>query len=187
MHLKVKEGGYHLPAKEDLDNIYSSLIEVHGNRLYKLCLKLTYSREDADDLFSETMLKIFEQPDKLKREHPERLLFTMAIYLFKSSQRKYARRMRLVPVIPLDGNEIKAKTNIQDEVIRDDTHKRLNELINGLPEKFKIPLIFFYTLEMRVSEIAQTLEIPAGTVMSRLKRGRERLKKKLMEMGYDEK
>ena len=176
-----------MPAKEDLDEIYSSLIEAHGDRLYKLCLKLTYSREDADDLFSETILKIFEQPEKLNREHPERLLFTTAGYLFKSMQRKYARRLRLVPVVPLDGHQVRDGTDIHDEVVKDDVHKRLNDLINGLPEKFKIPLIFYYTLEMSVSEIALTLKIPDGTVMSRLKRGRERLKKKLMEMGYDEK
>ena len=176
-----------MPAKEDLDGIYSSLIETHGDQLYKLCLKLTYSREDADDLFSETILKIFEQPEKLNREHPERLLFTTAGYLFKSMQRKYARRLRLVPVVPLDGHQVRDETNIHDEIIKKDVNKRLNDLIDGLPEKFKMPLIFYYTLEMSVSEIALTLKIPDGTVMSRLKRGRERLKKKLMEMGYDEK
>jgi len=182
-----KKGGYLLPAKEDLDDIYSSLIEAHGDRLYKLCLKLTFSREDADDLFSETILKIFEQPEKLKREYPERLLFTTASYLFKSMQRKYARRLRLVPTVPLGEYQIRDKINIHDEVVKDDIHKRLNDLVDGLPEKFKMPLIFYYTLEMSVSEIARTLKIPDGTVMSRLKRGRERLKKKLMEMGYDEK
>jgi len=176
-----------LPAKENLDDIYHSLIEVHGDRLYKLCLKLTYSREDADDLFSETILKVFEQPEKLKREHPERLLFTMASFLFKSSQRKYARRLRLVPVVPLDGIGVGDVSNVHAEVVKRDVHARLNELISGLPEKFKLPLIFYYTLEMSVGEIAETLQIPNGTVMSRLKRGRERLKKKLMELGYDEK
>jgi len=176
-----------LPANEDLDEIYSSLIAAHGDRLYKLCLKLTYSKEDADDLFSETILKIFEQPEKLKREHPERLLFTTASYLFKSMQRKYARRLRLVPVVPLDGQQVRDETNIHDAVVKDDVHRRLNDLINELPEKFKLPLILYYTLEMSVSEIAKTLKIPEGTVMSRLKRGRERLKKKLMELGYDEK
>ena len=174
--------------KESLDDIYSSLIEAHGNNLYKFCLKLAYSREDADDLFSEVILKVFEYPSKiLEKEHPERLLFTTASYLFKSSQRKYARRMRLVPVVPIENNHIKDDVNIQDEVIKADIHKMLNHLINGLPEKFKIPLIFYYTLEMNVSEIAQTLKIPNGTVMSRLKRGRERVKKELMEAGYDEK
>ena len=172
--------------KEDLNNLYNLLIESYGDRLYKLCLKLTYSKEDADDLFSETILKVFERPEKLEREHPERLLFTTAGYLFKSSQRKYARRLRLVPTIPLEGDQVKDTTNVQDQIIEDDIHRTLKGLINLLPEKFKIVLIFYYTLEMSVNEIALTLKIPNGTVMSRLKRGRERLKKELKEVGYDE-
>jgi len=176
-----------LPAKEDSDHMYTLLIQTHGDRLYKLCLKLTYSKADAEDLFSETILKVFEQPEKLKRDHPERLLFTTAGFLFKSSQRKYARRLRLAPVIPLEDNQIKDETSIQDDLIKGETHQKLNELIELLPEKFKMPLIFYYTLEMSVNDIALMLKIPNGTVMSRLKRGRERLKKELIKVGYNEK
>lgn len=183
---EIKEGGFGLPAKGNLDDVYYALIEAHGDRLYKLCLKLTYSKTDADDLFSETILKIFEQPEKLKREHPERLLFTTASYLFKSLQRKYARRLRLVPLVPLDGHDARDATSIQDEVVKRDVHQQLNGFVDKLPDKFKLPLIFYYTLEMSVHEIAVLLKVPEGTVMSRLKRGRERLKKKLMEAGYNE-
>ena len=176
-----------MPAKENLGNIYTSLIENYGDRLYKFCLKLTYSKADADDLFSETILKVLEKPEKvLEMKYPERLLFRMAGYLFKNSQRKYARRMRLAPVVPLEENIIRDRTNVDDEVIQDTVNKMLNKLIDELPEKFRMPLIFYYTLEMSISEIAKTLEIPAGTVMSRLKRGRDKLKKELMEAGYNE-
>ena len=176
-----------MPVHNNLDDIYTSLIENHGDGLYKFCLKLTYSKADADDLFSETILKVLQKPDKiLKTEYPERLLLRMASYLFKSSQRKYARRRRLVPVVPLD-EKVVDTVDVQTAVISNDVWQKLNELVDELPEKFRLPLIFYYTLEMSVSEIAKTLKIPDGTVMSRLKRGRERLKNKLMEAGYDEK
>lgn len=173
-----------MSTNETLGDLYTSLIEIHGNRLYKLCLKLTYSKADADDLFSEVFLKVFERPEKLKTDHPERILFRTAGYLFKDAQRKYARRMRLVPTIPLEQMEVQDGCDIQEEVVQADVHQTLNELIKDLPENFKLPLVLYYTLEMKVSEVAKTLDLPEGTVMSRLKRGRERLKKQLTEMGY---
>jgi len=179
-----------LPAKKDLNHIYTSLIEDYGNRLYRLCLKLTYSKVDADDLFSETLLKVFEQPSKiLESDYPERFLFSTASYLFQSKKRKYARRMRLVPVVPLsDENRerIKDDKDVIEKILQDEMYRALNYFIEGLPEKFKLPLVFYYTMEMSVTEISLTLNVPSGTVMSRLKRGRERLKKQLMEAGYDE-
>ena len=173
-----------MSTNETLGDVYTSLIEIHGNRLYKLCLKLTYSKADADDLFSETILKVFERPEKLKTDHPERILFRTAGYLFKDSQRKYARRMRLVPTVPLEQMEVRDGCDVGEMVVQEEVHQRLNELIQALPEMFKLPLVLYYTLEMKVSDVAKTLDLPEGTVMSRLKRGRERLKKQLTEMGY---
>ena len=179
-----------MPANKELNEIYYSLIEVYGTRLYKLCLKLTYSQADAEDLFSETILKIFEEPNKiLSAKSRERFLFKTASYLFLSKKRLYARRKRLVPEVPLlasDSNVVEDPNNVTDQLIKKETYDTLNRLIEQLPEKFRVVLIFYYTMELRVDEISKILNIPMGTVMSRLKRGREKLKKALDEAGYDE-
>lgn len=179
-----------MPARKEIHDIYHSLIEVHGNRLYRLCLKLTYSVADAEDLFSETILKVFEKPDKiLSSPSGERFLFQTASYLFLDKKRLYARRRRLVPVVPLsesEGDVVADSKDVSHELIKRETHDLLHRLIEELPEKFKVVLVFYYTMELSVNEIAEILRVPNGTVMSRLKRGREKLKKALMEAGYDE-
>ena len=57
--------------------------------------------------------------------------------------------------------------------------------MEALPEKFKIPVILYYTIEMNVSDIALTLKLPAGTVKSRLFKARKLIKKGLGEVQYE--
>jgi len=57
--------------------------------------------------------------------------------------------------------------------------------VEALPEKFKIPVILYYTIEMNVSDIALTLKLPAGTVKSRLFKARKLIKKGLGEVQYE--
>ena len=55
------------------------------------------------------------------------------------------------------------------------------EALWEIEELFRTPLVLFYLKEYSYQEIAETLDIPAGTVMSRLSRGKEQLRKRLGE------
>jgi len=163
-------------------DMYTKLTDKYGDSLYKFCRSLTYSKEDADDLFQETFLKIFQQPLKIKEsETPKSFLFSTALYIWKSWKRKYARRNRIASVEPLDetNSNIASQNNIEDDFIADEEIQTVRKLVETLPEKFRIPIILYYTMEMDVSEIAVTLKIPDGTVKSRLFTAR-----KIIEKGF---
>lgn len=165
--------------------IFVDLVDEYGEAVYKFCRSLTYSKEDADDLFQETFLKTLEQLPKISNlDNPQSFLFSTALYLWKSLQRKYARRKRLAPVEPL-GEAVTSGVNMEDSIVAQEDIHAVRELVDSLPEKFKIPIILYYTIEMSVSDIALTLEIPDGTVKSRLYTARKLIEEGLVKSGYE--
>jgi len=169
--------------QETHNNISSAeLVDTYGDAVYMFCRSLTYSKDDADDLYQETFLKAIEQPSKL-RGNPKSFLFSTALYLWKSWKRKYARRNRLVPIIPLDETTV-SEINIEESFMQKENLRTVRKLVEALPEKFKIPLILFYTMELSVLDISDILKLPVGTVKSRLHKARKLIEKGLVKDGY---
>lgn len=164
---------------------FSDLVDEYGDPLYRFCRSLTYSREDAEDLFQETFSKAFELLPKLAAaESTQGFLFSTALYIWKGWRRKYARRKRLAPMEPLEENLVSSEET-EKEIVEQEQRRIVGGLVDTLPSKFKIPLILYYTVEMSVSEIASVLKIPAGTVKSRLFKARKLIKKGLEAIHYD--
>jgi len=165
---------------------FKDLVDSYNESIYRFCCRLTYSKEDAEDLFQDTFLKVFEQLPKVNvSNNPKNFLFSTALYLWKSKKRMYARRIRLAPVQPLD-DEIVSEFNTENSIIAQEEIRVVRELVETLPEKIKIPTILYYTAEMSVQDIASTLAIPAGTVKSRLFKARTLIEKGLIENGHGE-
>ena len=161
--------------------MYADLVDEYSGPVYKFCRSLTYSKEDAEDLFQETFLSAFEQLPKLSdSDNPQGFLFSTSLYIWKSWKRKYARRKRLAPALPLD-ETVASSVNMEDSFMAQEETRIVRELVETLPEKFKIPIILYYTIEMSVSDIALTLKLPAGTVKSRLFKARKLVEKGLVD------
>lgn len=159
---------------------FAVLVEEHGDSVYRFCRSLTYSKADADDLFQETFLRTFERLSRISvSDNPQRFLFSTAFYTWKSWKRKYARRKRLASAQPPDAPAV--RDNMEEGLIVREEIKTVRELVETLPDKFKIPVILYYAAEMSVPDIALSLDIPVGTVKSRLFKAR-----KLIEKGLNE-
>jgi len=164
------------------------LVDNHKDAIWRFCRRLTYSKEDAEDLFQDTFIKAFEQIHKLSTaDNPQSFLFSTALYLWKSKQRKYARRNRLVPTEPIsDAIEIASSFNTEDSILAKEDIQAVRHLVHALPEKFKIPIILHYSVELSLADISSTLNIPVGTVKSRLHKARSIIEKGLVSAGYGE-
>lgn len=169
------------PEKEIIHNRYADLADLHSEPLYRFCRKLAYSKEDADDLFQDTLLKALE-----KGTDADSMLFTTAIYLWKSQKRKFARRSRIAQIVPLDdSNAVPETESAEDSIIKREILGAARELVDALPEKFRIPVILYYTAELSVADIAAAMKIPEGTVKSRMHKARKQIEKGLIEFGYE--
>ena len=166
-------------------NEFINLVDEYSDSIYKFCRSLTYSQEDAEDLFQETFLKAYEQLPKLNASgNPKGFLFTTALYIWKSWKRKYARRKRLAPMETLDENSV-STTDMEDNFMVQEEVRIVRELVESLPDKYKVLLILYYTVDMSVADIAAVLKLPQGTVKSRLFKGRELVEKGLVELHYE--
>jgi len=164
---------------------FKDLVDSYNEPIYRFCCKLTYSKEDAEDLFQETFLKAFEQLPKINASlNPKSFLFSTALYLWKSRKRTYARRNRIAPIQALDAEQV-SDSNMEERIMAKEEIRAVRDLVETLPDKFKIPTILFYTAEMNVQDIALTLKIPVGTVKSRLFKARKLIEEGLVQNGYE--
>jgi len=162
------------------------LVDDYGEQIFRFCLRLTYSKEDAEDLFQETFMKAFEQLSKVNASgNPKSFLFSTVLYLSKSKKRTYARRNRIAPIQYLD-DEIVSDIDIEHSIMAKEDAQLVREIVHALPEKYKIPIMLYYSADMNLQDIAATLKLPIGTVKNRLYRARKAVEEGLVKIGYGE-
>ena len=167
---------------KDKNKNENDLANQYAQPLYKFCRSLAYSKEEADDLFQETFLHALERPGKIKTS-PLGFLMSTAHFIFKSWQRKHARRQRIAPTGLLD-TQVPSPQDIPTDLEAAEDVRLTRRLINDLDEKYRMPIILHYSAHMSLAEIATFLDIPLGTVKSRLHTGRKQIEKGLIHHGY---
>ena len=163
-------------------------VDRFGTDIYRFCLKMCTDRQDAEDLYQQTFLKAMEKEWTLDwGQNPRALFFSLAHYIWKSSKRKSAMRASIAPCSNLEEeqtNLLRAEGSPEEDYLREELFFEVNRLIEALPEKIRVPITLYYLFELPIEEIAQILEKPAGTIKSRLFKGRKIIKKGLEESGY---
>src|SRR5262245_5384739 len=158
-----------------------ALIDAHYEALYRYAYRLTGSSADAEDLTQEAFNKALARLAQLREpDRAKAWLFRILRNLYLHKVRD-ERRHRIVPldaVGDLPGRE-------SDEPPEIDVAK-LQLALDELEEGFRTPLILFYFEEFSYRDIAEQMELPIGTVMSRLARAKAYLRAKLVPNGSEE-
>jgi len=165
---------------------------VHLDVLYRVALRLTGNPSDADDLVQETMLKAYRAWDQYEQgTNAKAWLLTILRHAFIN---EYRRRTRHPETVDIDAIEPFAVfSEVQDEDPQGAFFDRIVDdevlrAIDQLPEAFRETLVLSDVEGLSYQEIAGILEVPIGTVKSRLFRARQLLQGKLyeyaVEMGY---
>lgn len=164
---------------------------AHLDALYAFAFRLARSRDDAEDLVGDTMLRAFDRWDQYRLGTNMRAwLFTILYHVFVSRKRRVDAREVHVPD-DADGwspfeavGDVDPEGNFYDSFVDEEVLRA----IDAIPEEYRTAVILSDLHELRYAEIAGVLGIPEGTVKSRLFRGRRMLQKKLVdyavEMGY---
>ena len=160
------------PAAMDI----AQLVAEHHPTVYRYAYRLTGSVPDAEDLTQQVFLTAHQRLGQLRREASARswLLTILRNYFLKSCQKR-----RPIPAenLQLDMNTIPAV--LPDEL--DIDRERLQRALDELPPKYRLVLVMFYFEDCSYREIAERLELPMGTVMSRLARAKGHLRAKLFQ------
>jgi RNA polymerase sigma-70 factor (ECF subfamily) len=151
-----------------------AIVLAHHQDVYRYAFRLAGNQQDAEDLTQQTFLVAQQRLEQLRQ--PERLvcwLFAILRSCFLKSDRK--RRPINAAGIELD---IEA---VPDDVTESEIDSQLLQLaIDELPEESRLAVVMFYFEDCSYKEIAAQLGVPLGTVMSRLARAKERLRKRLV-------
>ncbi|KWX73043.1 hypothetical protein AMQ84_24410 [Paenibacillus riograndensis] len=170
--------GYRTGRREMLE----LLVERYKDDLYRFCRHLTLNALEAEDLFQEVWVRVIR---KLDRYDPERSfkawLFQVTLNMYRDSYRKWKKLYeRLtgeascrVPLLELrDGAPL-----TEEQILRNERYARLEEGLCKLPKRYLGPLVLYYYEEFSYEEIGKMLDIPIGTVKSRLNQGKKLLQK----------
>jgi RNA polymerase sigma-70 factor (ECF subfamily) len=158
-----------------------ALIDAHYEVLYRYAYRLSGSASDAEDLTQEAFSKAMVRLDQLRE--PERakawlLRILRNLYLHKVRDDKRHRVVPLDAVGDLPSREADPPPSIDPN--------RLQQALNELDEGFRTPVILFYFEEFSYRDIAEQMDLPIGTVMSRLARAKAYLRAKLGSSGAEE-
>lgn len=144
--------------------------------LYRIAKWLLGSREQAEDLVQETLLAGMRSFHRFEKGTNCRAWLIKIMYHTLSKRRRSENRLRLVS----DSEEQIAKTVAFDPPTSENlTEQEVLEALGRLPQQFQVVVILSDVEDMTYKEIAETLSIPTGTVMSRLHRGRTLLRAEL--------
>ena len=152
------------------------LVDEHYVALYRYAYRLTGSAADAEDLTQEafcTAQLTFSQLRKPDRAKP---------WLFAILRNSFLKRIRdEKPCVSLDG--VGDLPEALPESLPDIDPEQLQKALNELPEVYRTPIILYYFEDFGYREIAEQMDLPIGTVMSRLARAKGYLRTRLVSGG----
>ena len=172
-------------------DVLERLIEKHGDDIYRFCYHLTDNRDEADDLYQDTLLKAYEVRSRIKNPEDDSLLekernycLGIAVRLYKNAYRKKTKQV----TESLDdeqkefGERLAAEELTEDIVEKREMQQKIRKSIQALPLKQRSVIYLFYFSELSIREISSLLRIPSGTVKSRLNAAKKALKEELEGM-----
>lgn len=166
------------------------LADQYGSLLYSFCLRLTGHRENGEDLCQQAFLKAVELRERIDvQRSPKSFLFALAVGIWKNEKRKLWRRQSIFPMAYPAAEEIIQKAvsreqQPEEQILQQALCCQVSQTVQGLKEKYRLPVLMHYTAGFSIEEIGKILKIPPGTVKSRLYYARKIIKKELEAKGY---
>lgn len=160
----------HIPGPSlDLEE----LVEQYAGLLFGLARRLSGCPTDAEDLVQQTFLAAHAHGDQLRDTTKVRAWLCT---ILRNEFLKLVRSRRRTSTISLDAlgeptSPEHSNTEIDGEAIL--------LALDSLPEEFRVPIVLYFFEEMSYREIGESLDLPIGTVMSRLSRAKTRLRDRL--------
>jgi len=155
---------------------FEQLVDAHYQALYRFGLSLARSPDKAADLVQETFCIWAAKGHQLNdRSKAKTWLFTTLHREFLSQRRRASK----FSDEPIDEESAAAIESPDGDAERQMDGHRALELLGMLDETYRAPLALFYLQQHSYKEIAEILDVPIGTVMSRLSRGKEMLRKRM--------
>lgn len=161
---------------------WEEVAREHGQFLYLVAYRLTRNPDDARDVVQEALLRIRRGLETYQPGSLEGWLSRIVTNVFLDEMRRRSRRpTRALPdepdlVLPPSGAADELSNLLSGE---------LESALADLPEEFRVPVVLCDVADRSYEEIASILDVPVGTVRSRIHRGRKLLRTRLEAAGFE--
>lgn len=154
------------------------LMRSYGNDVLQTAYSYVKDVHIAEDLFQEVFIKVYKMIGTFRGESS---IKTWILRIAANTCKDYLKSAYSRKVVPMMEFAEEAITSEDDyeEVESEDTAQAVKNAVMQLPENHREVVMMVYYQEMSLDEAATVLEVPVGTVKSRLARAREKLKEKL--------
>ena len=163
-------------------NAYNELVKRYKDRLFNFVLRYFNNAEQAEDVVQDTLIKLYTHASYYKNIAKfSTWIFTIAKNNALTELRKNKRKQTDSlwtedgKVIDINSKEESLESKVQNEIAIDQLDKFLDEI----PENFRMAVVLRDFQELSYEEISTILEIPIGTIKSRINRGRIQLAQKM--------
>jgi RNA polymerase sigma-70 factor, ECF subfamily len=166
----------------------------YAPQLYSAALRMTRNKSDAEDLVQETYLRAYRGFHTYTEGTNLRAwLFRILTNTFINSYRAKQRRVQETDVEDIDDLYLYKGIRTSDAIARSAedslfemfTDGEVKDALEALPEIFRIPVLLADVEGFSYQEIADIMDVPIGTVMSRLHRGRKAMHKRLWDFAVE--
>lgn len=167
-------------------NAFAEIVEIYKDKVYQICYRMLGNRHEAEDIAQEAFIRAYVNID---RYNPTKKFST---WLFRIATNLSIDRIRKKkPDYYLDAevsgtegltmySQVAAKGALPEEEVES---LELQDLVQAeivkLPDKYRSVIVLKYIEELSLKEISEILDLPIGTVKTRIHRGREALRKQL--------
>lgn len=158
------------------ENSFAAVFHQYKNLVFRTAFLLLNSEQDAEDALQEIFLRVYKA---LPTFDLAKGAFTTWIYRITVNHCLSRRRRRRPPLLALDAVDAQASVDPAGFAEHIENKDAMFQAIAGLSDKLRAVLILRYYLDLSYKEIAEILDVPEGTVKSRLDRALHTLRREL--------
>lgn len=168
-----------LQLQEDELESLGVLYDRHRHLVFRTALAITGDPEMASDLLQEVFLRLYRFADRIDPERPiQPWLYRMTTNLSYTWVKRRTRWLRFIQdMADRVIQDKKPSPHLQTE--RDEGWRWIQQAITSLPIQQRVVVVLYYINDLSLQEISEILDVPVGTVKSRLYYARKQLKKQL--------
>ena len=181
--------------EQDLKNRFTEEAMPLLDQLYGGALRMTRNPQDAVDLVQETYLKAYKAFDRFTPgTNLKAWLYRIMTNTYINTYRKKQRRPLVTSADDVTDNQLYTSSShdstglesAEVEALKQMPNSRISEALNSLNEDYRMVVYYADVEGLAYKEIADVMDIPLGTVMSRLHRGRKQLREMLKDVAHDQ-
>lgn len=167
-------------------NAYAEIVEIYKDKVFQLCYRMLGNRHEAEDMAQEAFLRAYMNISSYN------LNLKFSTWLYRIATNLCIDRIRKkkpdfyldAEVAGTDGltlySQVPSPARRPEEDVESlELQNIIQNEISKLPEKYRSVIVLKYIEDLSLNEISEILDIPLGTVKTRIHRGREALRKQL--------